>query len=289
MKINNVKLQLGKPDIVVDPFDDFISALTVAGASENTIKLYTIAIKDFLEFVKKDPRQITTSDLNKWVIDILNRNTKAKVISDLEKRREKATTARHYIIAVVRFLKWLGIDIKPTIPRTRRKEIRALSEGDIEKIKNSLKRTKDKLLIQLLLDTGLRAKELLSIRKSDINIEKRFIIVRNTKNGEERIVFFTEETRKILEKYIKNMSNDQKLFDITYDALYRKLKRLGKKLGIDLRPHILRHTFATQAIRKGMPLPVVQKILGHKDIRTTQIYTHLVTEDLQEIYKKIFG
>jgi len=289
MKINNVKLQLGKPDIVVDPLDDFISALTVAGASENTIKLYTIAIKDFLEFVKKDPRQITTSDLNKWVIDILNRNTKAKVISDLEKRREKATTARHYIIAVVRFLKWLGTDIKPTIPRTRRKEIRALSEGDIEKIKNSLKRTKDKLLIQLLLDTGLRAKELLSIRKSDINIEKRFIIVRNTKNGEERIVFFTEETRKILEKYIKNMSNDQKLFDITYDALYRKLKRLGKKLGIDLRPHILRHTFATQAIRKGMPLPVVQKILGHKDIRTTQIYTHLVTEDLQEIYKKIFG
>jgi len=289
MKINNVKLQLGKPDIVVDPLDDFISALTVAGASENTIKLYTIAIKDFLDFVKKDPRQITTSDLNKWVIDILNRNTKAKVISDLEKRREKATTARHYIIAVVRFLKWLGIDIKPTIPRTRRREIRALSEGDIEKIKNSLKRTKDKLLIQLLLDTGLRAKELLSIRKSDINIEKRFIIVRNTKNGEERIVFFTEETRKMLEKYIKNMSNDQKLFNITYDALYRKLKRLGKKLGIDLRPHILRHTFATQAIRKGMPLPVVQKILGHKDIRTTQIYTHLVTEDLQEIYKKIFG
>ena len=284
-----MKLQLGKPDIIVDPLDDFISALTVAGASENTIKLYTIAIKDFLNFVKKDPRQITTTDLNKWVIDILNRNTKAKTVSDLEKRREKATTARHYIIAVVRFLKWLGIDIKPTIPRIRRREIRALSEEDIEKIKSLLKRTKDKLLIQLLLDTGLRAKELLSIRKSDINIEKRYIIVRNTKNGEERIVFFTEETKKMLEKYIKNLSDNEKLFDITYDALYRKLKRLGKKLGIDLRPHILRHTFATQAIRKGMPLPVVQKILGHKDIRTTQIYTHLITEDLQEIYKKVFG
>ena len=285
-----MKLQLGKPDIVTDPLEDFISALTVAGASENTIKLYKIAIEDFLSFVKKDPRQITSTDLNKWIIDILNRSTKTKVISDnLEIKRVKSATARVYIIAIVRFLRWLGIDIKPTIPRTRKREIRALNEEEIDKIKSTLKRTKDKLLIQLLLDTGLRAKELLSLRKSDINIEKRYIIVRNTKNGEERIVFFTEETKKLFEKYIKNMNNNEKLFNMSYDALYKKLKRLGKKLGIDLRPHILRHTFATQAIRKGMPLPVVQKLLGHKDIRTTQIYTHLVTEDLQKIYEKIFG
>lgn len=285
-----VKLQLGKPDIVTDPLEDFISALIAAGASENTIKLYRIAIEDFLDFVKKDPRQITATDLNRWIIDILNRNTKAKTVLDnLEKRREKSITARIYMIAVIRFLKWLGIDIKPTIPKTRKKEIRALTEEEIEKIKHSIKRTKDRLLIQLLLDTGLRAKELLSIRKSDINIEKRYIRVRNTKNGEERIVFFTEETKKLLEKYIKNINDNERVFNMTYNALYRKLKRLGKKLGIDLRPHILRHTFATQAIRKGMPLPVVQKLLGHKDIRTTQVYTHLITEDLQEIYKKIFG
>ena len=289
-KIYSVKLQLGKPDIIVDPLEDFISALTIAGASENTIKLYRIAIKDFIDFIKKDPRQVTTSDLNKWIIDILNRNTKTKLVSDnLEKRREKSVTARVYITAVIRFLKWLGVDVKPTMPRTKRKEIRALSEEEIERIKASLKKGKDKLLIQLLLDTGLRAKELLSIRKSDINIEKRYIIVRNTKNGEERIVFFTEETAKMLEKYIKKIGDNERLFNMTYEALYRKLKRLGKKLGIDLRPHILRHTFATRAIRKGMPLPVVQKLLGHKDIRTTQIYTHLITEDLQEIYRKIFG
>lgn len=285
-----MKLQLGKPDIIVDPLEDFISALTIAGASENTIKLYTIAIKDFLTFIKKDPRQTSTYDLNKWIMEILNRNTKSKNnYSELEKRRMKTATARHYIIAVIRFLKWLGLEVKPTIPRTRRREIRALTDDEIQRLKNSLKRIKDKLLIQLLLDTGLRSKEVLSIRKSDINFEKNYIIVRNTKNGEERIVFFTEETKKLLRKYTEKLNDNQKLFDITYDALYRKLKRLGKKLGIDLRPHILRHTFATEAIRKGMPLPMVQKILGHKDIRTTQVYTHLLTEDLQETYKKIFG
>jgi len=285
-----VKLQLGKPDVIVDPLEDFISALTIAGASENTIKLYRTAIKDFIDFIKKDPRQVTVSDLNKWIIDILNRNTKTKLVLDgLEKRREKSVTARVYITAVIRFLKWLEIDIKPTMPRTKRKEIRALSEEEIEKIKASVKKGKDKLLIQLLLDTGLRAKELLSIRKSDISIEKRYIIVRNTKNGEERIVFFTEETAKLLKKYIKKIGDNERIFNMTYEALYRKLKRLGKKIGIDLRPHILRHTFATIAIKKGMPVPVVQKLLGHKDIRTTQIYTHLITEDLQEIYRKTFG
>lgn len=284
-----MRLQLGKPDIIVDPLNDFISALNIAGASENTIRLYTIAIKDFLDFIKKDPRNITAHDLNSWIITILNRNTKSKNDTEIERRRKKAITARHYIIAVLRFLKWLGLDIKPSLPRTRRREIKALSDEEIVKLLENIKRVKDKLLIQLLLDTGLRSKELLSITKSDINLDKRYIIVRNTKNGEERIVFFTEETAKLLSKYLKNLSNDQPLFNMSYFALYRKLKRLGNKLGIDLRPHVLRHTFATRAIRKGMPLPVVQKILGHKDIRTTQIYTHLITEDLQEIYRKTFG
>ncbi|BFH74415.1 tyrosine-type recombinase/integrase [Sulfurisphaera javensis] len=284
-----MKLQLGKPDIIIDPFNDFITALTIAGASDNTIRLYSIAIRDFLDFIKKDPRYTTAQDLNKWIMNILSRNTKSKNDNDIEKRRKKAVTARHYIIAVLRFLKWLGIDIKPTLPRVRRREIRALSEEDIKKIDENLRRLKDKLLIHLMLDTGLRSKELLSIKKSDISIEKRYIIVRNTKNGEERIVFFTEDTAKMLAKYIKNLKDTDLLFNMSYHALYRKLKRLGKKIGIDLRPHILRHTFATQAIRKGMPLPVVQKLLGHKDIRTTQIYTHLITEDLQEVYKKVFG
>lgn len=61
------------------------------------------------------------------------------------------------------------------------------------------------------------------------------------------------------------------------------MKRLGNKIGIPwLRPHILRHTFATNAIRKGVPLPAVQRLMGHKDIKTTQIYTHLITDDLAD-------
>jgi integrase/recombinase XerD len=137
----------------------------------------------------------------------------------------------------------------------------------------------------------LRAKELLSIKVSDIDFERGSITVRNTKNQETRTVFFTEGTKSLLIKYIKSkgLKSDDKLFNLTYNALYKRLKRIGKKIGIDLRPHLLRHTFATVAIKKGVPLPAVQKLLGHKDIRTTQIYTHLLTTDLENIYRKTFG
>lgn len=71
--------------------------------------------------------------------------------------------------------------------------------------------------------------------------------------------------------------------------MYKLIKRLGRKTGLTwLRPHVLRHTFATNAIRRGVPLPAVQRLMGHKDIKTTQIYTHLVTEDLENAYRRAF-
>jgi integrase/recombinase XerD len=287
-----VKLQLGQADTVVDPYNDFINSLLIAGASENTIKVYSIAVKDFLNYIKKDPRTVTASDVNNWIINVMRRGTRDKKRIEInEMKRRKMVTARLYIIAVLRFLKWLGKDIKPVTPRIRRNEIFALDEETFNKLLEITKRTSDKLILKLLFDTGLRAKELLSIKVSDIDFERGSITVRNTKNQETRTVFFTEGTKSLLIKYIKSkgLKSDDKLFNLTYNALYKRLKRIGKKIGIDLRPHLLRHTFATVAIKKGVPLPAVQKLLGHKDIRTTQIYTHLLTTDLENIYRKTFG
>jgi integrase/recombinase XerD len=287
-----VKLQLGQADTVVDPYNDFINSLLIAGASENTIKVYSIAVKDFLNYIKKDPRTVTASDVNNWIINVMRRGTRDKKRIEInEMKRRKMVTARLYIIAVLRFLKWLGKDIKPVTPRIRRNEIFALDEETFNKLLEITKRTSDKLILKLLFDTGLRAKEILSIKVSDIDFERGSITVRNTKNQETRTVFFTEGTKSLLIKYIKSkgLKSDDKLFNLTYNALYKRLKRIGKKIGIDLRPHLLRHTFATVAIKKGVPLPAVQKLLGHKDIRTTQIYTHLLTTDLENIYRKTFG
>lgn len=283
-----MKLDLGSPPETGDFYEAFINALIIAGAGNGTVKLYSTAVKDFLNFIKKDPRKVTVDDLNKWITSLLNREGKING-DETERRRAKNVTIRYYIIAVRRFLKWLNVNVKPPIPKVRRKEVRALNEDEIEKILSSCSRVKDKLLIRLLLDTGLRASELLSITIKDIDINNNMIRVRNTKNGEERVVFFTNETKHLLKKYIRNKNPDDKLFNMSYDALYRKIKRIGKKVGIDLRPHILRHTFATISLKKGMNLITLQKLLGHKDIKTTQIYTHLILEDMKNEYLKVMG
>ncbi|MEM0130895.1 MAG: tyrosine-type recombinase/integrase [Saccharolobus sp.] len=281
-----MKLELGSPPEFGDLYEAFINALLIAGAGNGTIKLYSTAVKDFLNFIGKDPRKVTAEDVNKWVISLLNRQGKTKG-DEMDKKRARNVTVRYYVIAVRRFLKWLGIPIKPPIPKIRKKEVKALTEEEINRVLEACKRARDKLIIRLLLDTGLRANELLSIKIKDIDIDNNMIRVRNTKNGEERVVFFTDNTKQILKKYIRGKNLDDKLFYITYDALYRKLKRVGEKVGIDLRPHVLRHTFATLSLKRGMNLITLQKLLGHKDIKTTQIYTHLILEDLRNEYLKV--
>jgi integrase/recombinase XerD len=279
-----LKLNLGAPSGTDDPVSEFVTALQLSNASQNTIRAYERAIKDFVAFINKDPRQTTQADVSKWVNKLL-----AGVPNDPEARRRRLRSVRLYVVAVRRFLKWLGINVSPPLPKITQRDLRALDEETVEKLRELPRNIKYKALINLMLDTGLRASEALSLNVEDVDINSRSIVVRNTKNGEMRIVFFTKRTAELLEKYIEKYDiKGGKLFNISYKALHKELKRLGKKLGVDLRPHLLRHTFATTAIKKGMPLPAVQRILGHKDIRTTQIYLHLVPEDVRKAYMAYF-
>ncbi|BCU68401.1 recombinase XerD [Sulfolobales archaeon HS-7] len=268
------RYELGESSEGIEPVTGFINALRMAGAGEGTIRLYGKSIQLFLSYVKKDPWSVTPNDVNSW-------------IQHLYSKGESPATIKVYIISVRRFLKWLNKDIKTPIPRIRRKESVSLKGEEIERLKRACKTLSEKVLINLLLDTGIRSSELLSITKKDVEIENKLIRLKRTKSGEPRVVFFTTETQDILRAYMSELKGD-KLFDLTYFGLYKKIKTIAKRAGLDVRPHILRHTFATQALRKNMPITILQKILGHKDIRTTQIYTHLVTEDIKRYYEETF-
>ncbi len=293
-----VKFELPPPpeDIsdytVWEALDEFLVALQSAGASEKTVKAYRAGISDFLKFTGKEYiRELSVKDYIKWRLERLRKGFLRSWSRD---RRKIQTTLHYYSLFVRSFLKWLGIADKLPIvkkPRTRSR-ITTLTSKEVLKLLEASRDVIDLLIVSLLIETGLRAQELLSIRASDVDLENNEIIVRNAKYGEERIVFFGPLSKTVLKHYLSSLGPDDRLVPLSYSGLYKRLKTLAKRAGIDpkkVRPHVLRHTFATEALRRGMNLPVLQALLGHKDIKTTQVYIHLLKEDLRREYLRVFG
>lgn len=141
-----------------------------------------------------------------------------------------------------------------------------------------------KILAALLLESGLRISEALNLRWSDVNLERRSIRIKG-KGGKERFAFFGERTVKQLEK-IRPEVDACKIFDWTdIDARYLMYSTLGRYCK-GVHPHSLRHTFATMMVGQGMPVKQLSVLMGHKHVETTEIYTHVSTDNLRKNYEQ---
>ncbi len=264
--------------------------------SNNTLKSYKNDLKKFDMFFKGGLKEITYKDLQRYVSSIQDMNTRS---------------IAHHITVINSFYMFLQNDgiitdnpctniASPKIPK---KLPVFLTEEETDKLLNINLVTpydyRNKAMLELLYATGLRISELCNLKLIDIDIENCFVRVFG-KGKKERIVPVTDLALKYLKLYIGNYRNiilkskvseylfiSNSLNNITRQGFFKIIKKECKRAGItkNVSPHVLRHSFATHLLKHGADLRIIQELLGHEDISTTQIYAHLVNEKLKEDYQ----
>ncbi len=241
--------------------------------------------------------------------DVVDKKMITKFISYIVNHSEKKNTNIHnatinkYVQVFRQVLEYTYDYVIPfkKLPEEK-KIIEIVKPEDIKRVielmeskRNKKVALRDTVICRLLIDTGVRANELVNLTVGNIDFENRIIKVARTKTHLERYVFFRENTKELLEKYIITFnlqSNQFLLFNyvtkeqMCSDTVASILEKAKKKLGIvySISPHKWRHTFATDFIKATGNLYVLQKIMGHTSIKTTEKYLHVNVEYLSKIY-----
>ena len=290
------------------------------GRSVNTVENYDRYLTRFIDFIKEDsPSSITDESVRQFRL-WLNRQPAVPVHmrgkSDSSNKPTIETlskkTQNYYLIALRAFLKYLA-----------RQEVKSLSSERIELAKvgersldlithtelsrllkspegSDTKSLRDKAILELLFSTGLRVSELCSLSR-DMNLHSDEISIRG-KGGKVRVVFISDLARRTVKDYLdkrKDMSDGlfvqvdrevtgKDIKPLTRRSIERIVKHYAIKAGISKKvtPHVMRHMFATDLLSNGADLRSVQMLLGHANINTTQLYTHVTDKHLRDVHKK---
>ncbi|PVU71394.1 recombinase XerC [Candidatus Nanobsidianus stetteri] len=263
--------------------------LEIQGKSKNTIKTYSGIIKKFLEFLINNGIIITdTRSIN----DSLDKNLILKFLAEIKvKKKLDSNSLRLYVRAISSFLKFLdneSLAKQIKAPKVDKRLPKFITYDELNKLLENTNNYRDKLIIKFLFYTGVRVSELVKIKKNDIIFEEGFVKVYG-KGGKERIVPIPKELLNELKDYI-NKINTENIFPLSSRQVERIIKNVAKKAGINKKvtPHVLRHSLATTLLSKGVDIRYIQEILGHSSLNITQIYTHVVPNQLKEIYNKVF-
>ncbi len=288
--------------------------------TQSTIKMYHFYLADFdawaSSFLKKTVIHLSDIDpelIKKYRLD-LNRR-----ISSKSNQEFKRSTQKTFLVAIRAFLKYLvveaGIDImspdKIILGKVEDRVPKVLNEDQLGRLVdvqdlNKLSGLRDKAILEMLFSTGLRVSELVKLNTEDVNTKSgEFTVI--GKGRKARTVYLSGGATSWLKRYVdtrrdnfiplfirysgKSMEEDDTAGEslrITARSVQRLVKKYVLRAGIsvDATPHTLRHTFATGLLREGADLRSVQELLGHANVSTTQIYTHVTNQQLHETHKK---
>mgnify|MGYP005676199487 FL=1 len=282
----------------------FLNSLIIEkGLSKNTIQSYESDIYQLYQWnISKNKKRITE----------IKKIDTSQYISYLFSQNLKSTSVNRKISSLKTFFNFLLkkklINANPfadqIMPKKPVSLPKSISEDDVIKLldapkADSLIGLRDKAMLELLYASGVRISELVNIQFSDLDLERNIIKVFG-KGSKERLVPFGEDAAQCISAYIderkknKDIASTKYIFlnnrgsKISRHAFWHRLKEYCLEIGLktDISPHTLRHAFATHLLNRGADLRSVQVLLGHSDLSTTQIYTHIAKQRLSELVKK---
>jgi len=269
----------------------YIACKRLDGLAETTLSGYVDNINIFAKFMKKPVATITTMDLRMFL--------------SVRCKNLMATSTNTQVSMLKSFFSWLTEEeYIPKNPTTKLKHTKVpkvlrhpLSDEEVENLRQSCKSDREKALIEFLVSTGCRLSEVLQINLNDIdwNDMSLFIIGKGSK---ERKVYFTVKAKILLKKYIKNRkgSSEALFLGLRYPfnrlgdrAVEVEINNIAKRANFDksVFPHLFRHSYATHNLNAGMPIPVLQKLMGHSSCDTTMIYAELNEDNIKHAYKMV--
>ena len=285
--------------------------------SKLTIRNYQHYLEVLLNYIEKQNQTtVQVSDINQETIRNFRLYLSRQAGIDGEM---KIVTQGYYVIALRSFLKWLiknDYEVmqpeKIDVPKNKDHSLKFLNGEQIERLLNQpILSTKvgirDRAILELLFSTGLRVSELTRLNRDQINlITREFGVI--GKGGKARVVYISKRAVIYIDKYLKTRSdkdrplfiryggkkdiiNEEEKMRLTPRSIERMVKHYVRlaKLPVDATPHTLRHSMATDLLRSGADIRSVQEMLGHKNIATTQIYTHVTDARLREVHERFYS
>lgn len=268
---------------------------------------YEHYLKTFLDFSKISKAEQISQELTRQYRLWLNR------------RSIKKNTQNYYLIALRNFLKYLAkrdVKVMPAdkieLGKQSERQVIFLENSELERLLGSpdgisIKSLRDRAILELLFSTGLRVSELCALNRDSINFKSGEFAVRG-KGDKVRLVFISETAKTALKNYLqkrqdvdmalfirdipsKNVSRETSDLRLTTRSVERLVRYYSVKAGLSKKvsPHTLRHSFATDLLINGADIRSVQSLLGHSNITTTQIYTHITDKQLREVHQAFHG
>jgi integrase/recombinase XerD len=281
-----------------DPELDAFLALAAARLAPRTVEAYRRDLTTLGEWLGRPPSTATTEELERWIAELRAAGLSPATIA---RRVASLRSFLRHLVLVGSVATNAAAELK--LPRRVRRLPRTLSPGEAERLIEAATGTtpralRDSALVELLYGAGLRVSEAVSLDRASVDLDER--LVRTVgKGGKERVVPVGRQAVEALRRYLArgrphlDRKHRQELFlnaqggGLTRAGAFLILRRLAEKAGLEperVHPHLLRHSFATHLLEGGADLRSVQEMLGHADLSTTELYTHVTDRRRRETY-----